>query len=198
MGLIGKGAEAELYSKKFLEREIVAKERREKKYRIKEIDVPLRKKRTRTEAKLLAAAKKALVAVPVIYELNEFDISMNRINGKLLRDVKLTQKLLVLAGIYLARLHNSSIIHGDYTTANIMVDSKGKLFVIDFGLGSFSKDSEDKAVDVLLFKKSLGDKKQFESFLTGYRKESKEFEKTMGQLREVEKRGRYVVRAMQG
>lgn len=198
MTLVGKGAEAELHSKEFLGREVVVKERKEKKYRIKEIDVPLRKKRTRTEAKLLVASKKALVKVPTINELKEFEISMNKIDGKLLRDAKITPSLLSLAGAYLARLHNSGIIHGDYTTANLMVDSKGTLFVIDFGLGSVSKDLEDKAVDVLLFKKSLGDKRKFESFLKGYKKESKEFEKTMGQLKEVEKRGRYVVRAMQG
>ena len=198
MKLIGKGAEAELRSAKFLGDEVVVKDRIEKKYRIKEIDVPLRKKRTRIEARLLSAAKRARVLVPLIYGLGEFEITMTRIGGKLLRDSEITPKILKLSGIYLARLHNSSIIHGDYTPANLMVDSKGDLFVIDFGLGSFSKDLEDKAVDILLMKKALGDKKQYSEFLKGYESESNAYGRVMGQLAEVEKRGRYVVRAMQG
>ncbi len=198
MRLIGKGAEAELREGRFITEGVVVKNRIEKKYRIKEIDVPLRKKRTKIEARLLSAAKKARVKVPLIYGLGEFEITMMRIEGKLLRDARATPLLLKLAGTYLARLHNLSIIHGDYTPANLMVDSKGELFVIDFGLGSFSKDLEDKAVDILLMKKALGDEKQYRTFLKGYETESKEFGRVMGQLTEVEKRGRYVVRAMQG
>jgi Kae1-associated kinase Bud32 len=197
MKLIGKGAEAELRVAKFLGEDSVVKDRVGKKYRIKEIDVPLRKKRTRTEARLLVAAKKAGVKVPIIYGLDEFSITINRIDGKLLRDSRTTEKLLGLAGRYLARLHNADIIHGDYTMANLMVDSKGELYVIDFGLGSLSKDLEDKAVDLLLMKKSLGNKRMYGEFLSGYNGESREFGKVMRQLAEVEKRGRYVVRAMQ-
>ncbi|MFH0817494.1 MAG: KEOPS complex kinase/ATPase Bud32 [Candidatus Micrarchaeota archaeon] len=198
MKLIGKGAEAELLEAKFLKSSVVVKDRIEKKYRIKEIDVPLRKKRTRTEARLLSFAKKANVLVPQVIELGEFEITMNLIEGKLLRDSKITSRLAKLAGIYLARLHNFGINHGDYTPANLIVDSKGELFVIDFGLGSLSKDLEDEAVDILLMKKGLGDKKQFGEFLKGYESERKEFKNVMRQLAEVEKRGRYVVRAMQG
>ncbi|MFH1470307.1 MAG: KEOPS complex kinase/ATPase Bud32 [Candidatus Micrarchaeota archaeon] len=198
MALVGKGAEAELREAKFANEDAVVKDRIEKKYRIREIDVPLRKRRTKIEARLLSASKKSGVRTPLIRELSEFGIVMERIDGKLLRDLEHDSKLLKLAGIYLARLHNSDIIHGDYTPANLMVDSNGELFVIDFGLGSFSKDLEDKAVDILLMKKALGSKAQYGQFLKGYEKESKEFEKVMNQLAEVEKRGRYVVRAMQG
>ncbi len=197
MKLIGKGAEAELYLAELAGKEIVLKDRIEKRYRIKEIDVPLRKKRTRIEARLLSLAKKAGVRVPSVSELTEFRIGMSRIDGKLLRDVKQTAKLLELSGRYLARLHSAGIVHGDYTPANLMVDSEGDLFVIDFGLGSVSKDLEDKAVDILLMKKALGNKKLYESFIRGYAAESAEFEGVMHQLAEVEKRGRYVVRAMQ-
>ncbi len=198
MKLIGKGAEAELREARFLGEEAVAKDRIEKKYRVREIDVPLRKKRTRIEARLLSAAKKAGVKTPLIRELGEFEITMTRIEGRLLGDSRMNPKLLKLAGIYLARLHNSDIIHGDYTPANLMVDSRGNLFVIDFGLGSFSKDLEDRAVDILLMKKALGNKKQYADFLKGYKRESKGHERILNQLLEVEKRGRYVVRAMQG
>ena len=198
MKLIGKGAEAELYLDKFLTREIVVKDRKEKKYRIKEIDVPLRKRRTRNEARLLALAKKALVKVPIVHELGEFKITINRIKGKLLRDSKTTSELLRTAGEYLARLHLAGITHGDYTTANLMVDERGRLHVIDFGLGSFSRDLEDKAIDVLLMKKSLGDEKKYKQFLSGYKIKNKDYSRILKQLEEVERRGRYVVRAMQG
>jgi Kae1-associated kinase Bud32 len=198
MGLVGKGAEAELRDSELAGTPGVLKDRIKKKYRIPQIDIPLRRKRTRTEAKLLSLAKKALVKVPLILMLSEFGVTMSKIDGKLLRDVKLTSKLLRTAGEYLGRLHSAGIVHGDYTPANLMVDGKGELYVIDFGLGSLSNDLEDKAVDILLMKKSLGSTKDFSAFLGGYKKENAESAKVLGQLAEVEKRGRYVVRAMQG
>ncbi|MFH1448498.1 MAG: KEOPS complex kinase/ATPase Bud32 [Candidatus Micrarchaeota archaeon] len=198
MKSIGKGAEAELYKSNFLGKGIVVKERICKKYRIMEIDVPLRRTRTKNEARLLSAAKKAMVPVPTIYEIGTYNIFMSRIDGKLLRDLRTTPFLLRKAGEYLARLHKSNIVHGDYTTANLMVDSDGKLYVIDFGLGSLSKDLEDKAVDILLMKKSLDNRVWYREFLKGYARGNREYRAVLKQLEEVERRGRYVVRAMQG
>ncbi len=194
---IGKGAEAELFRSRFLSKETVVKKRIEKAYRIKQIDCPLRKRRTKTEARLLSAAKKAGVRVPVVYGVDEFQIVMDEIKGKLLRDKEPKPQDIRKAGEYLALLHAADIVHGDYTLANLMVDQKGILYVIDFGLGQLSTDDEDKAVDILLMKKSMGNKKLYSYFLRGYRNYNLDHPKVLRKLEDVEKRGRYVVRAMQ-
>ncbi|MCX6778079.1 MAG: KEOPS complex kinase/ATPase Bud32 [Candidatus Micrarchaeota archaeon] len=200
MKLVGKGAEAELYEAEIIGKTAVIKDRIRKKYRIPQIDVELRKTRTKREAKLLTEAKIAGVRCPLVYQIGEFTITMSRIGGKLMKDSLKGRRLpgnLRTAGKYLALLHLAGIIHGDYTTANVMVDGT-EVTIIDFGLGSFSEDLEDKAVDVLLMKKSLGSKKLYAHFLSGYAKANPKSKKVLERLAEVERRGRYVVRAMQG
>ena len=56
----------------------------------------------------------------------------------------------------LAALHKADIIHGDYTPANLILESGGRrMFVIDFGLGFISNDIEDKAVDVFTMMRAI-------------------------------------------
>ncbi len=195
------GAEAELYKTRVLGEKAVVKKRGEKKYRVKELDEKLRRTRTRTEARILAEAKKTGVRVPAILEISEYEITMELVEGKLLRE-KLNEKndrsisrVLSIAGSYLASLHNANIVHGDFTPANIIV-SKAKPVIIDFGLGGFSREQEDKAVDLLLMKKALADKKKYSAFLHAYAKKASNAPAILKQLEEIEQRGRYVVRAM--
>ena len=49
------------------------------------------------------------------------------------------------------------IIHGDLTSSNIMINltAEHKVYIIDFGLSSFSENIENKAVDLNVFEKSL-------------------------------------------
>ncbi|MEM3555795.1 MAG: KEOPS complex kinase/ATPase Bud32 [Candidatus Micrarchaeia archaeon] len=196
MGFLARGAEAELYVEKFLSRRVVAKRRVEKKYRIKEMDVRLRKSRTRGEAYLLHAAKEVGVNCPVVFEVKEFEIKLELIDGVLLREFiekkKKVGEVLREVGRGLAKLHSAGIVHGDFTTANVMVGKR--VVFIDFGLGGFTDNLEEKAVDVLLMKRSLGDEKRYKCFLMGYR-EYAEFEKVLEKLEEIERRGRYVVRS---
>lgn len=199
---LARGAEAELYLYRLVDRVVATKNRVSKVYRIKEIDVPLRRSRTRGEASLLHSAKEAGVACPVIYEIGKFELNLSFIDGVLLRDFIKDRKSRGIGkvaeevGRGLAKLHRLGIVHGDFTTANVMVSGR-KVFFIDFGLGSFSKDAEEKAIDVLLMKKSLGDEKLYRSFLSGYRQYEK-YKEVMEQLAEIEKRGRYVVRSWAG
>lgn len=199
---LARGAEAELYTDRFINRRVATKNRVIKRYRIKEIDVPLRRSRTRSEASLLHSAKEASVACPPVYEIDEFSLKLGFIDGVLLRDFikhrkgKDISRVVREAGRGLARLHRLGVVHGDFTTANVMVDGR-KVFFIDFGLGSFSKDAEEQAIDVLLMKKSLGSEKTYRSFLSGYGKYEK-YGEVMRQLAEIEKRGRYVVRSWAG
>jgi N6-L-threonylcarbamoyladenine synthase/protein kinase Bud32 len=191
-----RGAEAELFLTEFLSKKCVVKRRVSKKYRIRELDEMLRKTRTKSEANLLHSVKKANILCPIIYGMGEFELLMNFVEGVLLRELmekKNVSKIIQTLGEELARMHELNIVHGDFTTANVIVN-KSKPCIIDFGLGGFSQDVEEKATDVLLMKKSLGDEKLFQSFLTGYSK-NREYSKVMKQVTEIEKRGRYVVRS---
>ncbi|MCL5018601.1 MAG: Kae1-associated serine/threonine protein kinase, partial [Candidatus Pacearchaeota archaeon] len=69
-------------------------------------------------------------------------------------------------------------------------------YLIEFGLGFFSRKAEDKAVDLHLLKQALEAKhfknwkELFEEVKKGY-KDSKESQKVLERLLAVEKRGRY-------
>ncbi|MEM3031196.1 MAG: KEOPS complex kinase/ATPase Bud32 [Candidatus Micrarchaeia archaeon] len=199
--LIAWGAEAEVYAARLFGENVVVKRRVQKAYRIPEIDIPLRRARTRGEALLLHRAKLAGVSAPIVRHLGDYEIWMSVVKGRLLRDAlpglgaRRARGVLEAAGRALARLHANGIIHGDFTPANIVVDGKG-VTVIDFGLGGFSNKLEDKAVDLLLMKKGLADEKLFRAFLRGYARASEKANAALARMREVEKRGRYVVRGM--
>jgi TP53 regulating kinase-like protein len=190
--IIAQGAEAILIQ----EDEHLIKDRIKKGYRNSELDLKLRKSRTRHEAKILERAIK-IVPVPKILGTNEFKIEMEFIKGKKLSDEldkmpeKEAFKVCKLIGQEVAKLHNSGIIHGDLTTSN-MILKNNKVFLIDFGLGFHSVHVEDKAVDIHLLKEALQSKhfrnweKYFQEFIKGYKNEQ-----VLRQLEKVEKRGRY-------
>ncbi|MBT3720315.1 Kae1-associated serine/threonine protein kinase [archaeon] len=192
MTLIGKGAEAEI----FKEDNIVIKKRIKKNYRIKEIDLPLRKTRTRREAKILEKLPKEIPA-PKLIQLDDknMEIKMSFIKGKKIRDILEGDLNLCLEiGEKLALMHNSEIIHGDLTTSNMIYDNN--VYFIDFGLSYFSKKIEDKAVDLHLIKQALESKhhtifeKAFSLVLKGYKNKSKNYNEVITRLEKVESRGR--------
>jgi Kae1-associated kinase Bud32 len=92
---------------------------------------------------------------------------------------------------WIPKLHSADIIHGDITSSNIML-MNGQLVFLDFGLGRYSDLDEDKAVDLLVLKKSLQsiDHKQaityFDRVLEGYGDK-----KVISKITDIEKRGRY-------
>jgi len=190
--IIAQGAEAILIQ----EDKHLIKDRIKKGYRNSELDLKLRKLRTRHEAKILERANK-IVPVPKVLGTSEFKIEMEFIQGKKLSDEldkmpeKEALKICKLIGQEVAKLHNSGIIHGDLTTSN-MILKNNKVFLIDFGLGFHSVHVEDKAVDIHLLKEALQSKhfrnweKYFQEFIKGYKNEQ-----VLKQLEKVEKRGRY-------
>lgn len=176
---------------------VVLKERVRKGYRVPQLDERLRRLRTRNEAKLLHEAKRAGVLCPVVYSVSNYELITSFLEGELLLDALRRGDggaVLRATGEALARLHSAGIVHGDFTTANVMV-GEGKAWVIDFGLGEFSDALEEKAIDVLLMKRSLGDARRYGEFLKGYRAYEKSAA-VLEKLKEIERRGRYVVRAM--
>jgi N6-L-threonylcarbamoyladenine synthase/protein kinase Bud32 len=185
--IVIRGAEALVKQIRFFEQDAVLKDRIKKIYREAELDALLRKRRTKAEARLLHKAKIAGVPCPTIFYVDEFSIIMNFLKGK---RPAMDKKEAQTAGEYLAKLHNNGVIHGDYTPANLIRTATG-LFVIDFGLGFFSNDIEDMAIDVFTMLKALGNKnKAAGEFLKGYKLCSK-YAAVMGRVGDVSKRIRY-------
>ncbi len=195
--VLNRGAEAIIY--KFGER--VVKFRKRKTYRIKEIDLPLIKYRTRREARILEKLNKQGFPCPKLIDVDEERgcIVMQFIQGAKLKDVLSKNNYKVFmkkAGVLLGKLHSMNIIHDDLTTSNFIVSDK--LYIIDFGLSFVSQKIEDKAVDIHLFKRALESKhsnfweEAFNTFLYAYKETYNEAEQVIKRLNDkVEKRGRY-------
>ena len=190
--LIAKGAESNIVKGNYLGENAVLKDRVVKNYRISEIDNKIRKARTKEEAKLLSDAKRAGVKTPVLYDIDLENkiITMEEINGSMLKDV-IDDDLAFRLGEEISKLHSFDIIHGDITTSNILLRGDDLIF-IDFGLGRYSNMKEDKAVDLLVLKKSLQSidynlaLRYFDLVLKGYGDES-----ILKAIEDIESRGRY-------
>lgn len=199
--VMAKGAESNIIKSKYLENKAILKNRIPKNYRIPEIDNEIRKSRTKLEAKLLSDTKRAGVITPVLYDvdLENKNILMSEIDGIMVKDI-LDDNSMNLAyeiGKNIAKFHNIDIIHGDITTSNVMVQD-GKIVFLDFGLGKYSDLFEDKAVDLLVLKKSLQSFNHnlaieiFDKVLKGYSDNYRESKKkVINKINEIESRGRY-------
>jgi TP53 regulating kinase-like protein len=194
MRKLGEGAEAKIFETEMFGERVVAKVRQEKKYRIRELDVSLRASRTRREARLMHKAHAAGVEVPRVVALGKFSIYMEKLGGRLMKDCRMRQSDYGRIGRLLAAMHNAGIIHGDFTPANLMVRG-GKISVIDFGLAEESGSAEERAIDLLLMKRSipLG---RYEGLEMAYAKEAGKSRETLRRLAEVELRGRYQIRTL--
>ncbi len=171
--LFGKGAEAELLESKWNGRQALHKIRVAKKYRVPSLDHSLRKRRTRREAKCLRIARESGVPVPELFLENEekFELVIEKLNGTLLSRKKVSSKEAEQAGEVLAQLHLVGIIHGDYSTSNLMSvkNSSGeRVFAIDFGLAELNKNVEQRADDAIVFEKSLDEPSLSKAFRKGY------------------------------
>ncbi|HVA83090.1 MAG TPA: KEOPS complex kinase/ATPase Bud32 [Candidatus Aquilonibacter sp.] len=194
MKMIGEGAEAKIYALDIFGTDALAKNRVEKKYRVPQLDIEIRETRTRKEARILYALSNAGVNAPRLIGLGKFTIYMSRLEGKLLKDIKAEPAEFAKIGGQLALMHNANVSHGDFTPANIM-KCKGEYFIIDFGLAEISNSIEEKAIDLLLIKRSSTGS-QYSSLLKGYAKVSKNSKEILERLEEIEKRGRYQVRTL--
>ncbi len=151
-----KGAEAELLKTKYKGSMTLLKKRIPKGYRNNLLDGRIRKRRTRSEAKIIRALA-PIIKVPEIFYVDEkkCEIAMEFIEGKMLKEIiENMPELATLAGKEIKKIHEQNIIHGDLTTSNILYANKALCF-IDFGLGYFSKKVEDKATDLIVFKKTF-------------------------------------------
>ena len=197
---IGKGAEADL----FLLGDRVSKVRIRKAYREPTLDQHLRRARTRREARLLSLARRAGVATPYVRDVDNVSctVEMSFIPGEQVRRLlpslspEERRGLCVRIGEAVGRLHSANIVHGDLTTANMLLHD-GRVYFIDFGLGGVSDAVEDKGVDLLVFKKVLHsthyryEEECWEGFVEGYSRTYEKSAEALERLRIIAKRGRY-------
>ncbi len=207
MKLLKQGAEAKIFEDKKANQDVVVKHRIKKSYRISQIDEKLRKYRTNLEFNLLAAARRAGVLTPTIIDVDEknYTITMEMISGERIKELfyKLDKKRIAEIseeiGKIVGKLHNVGIIHGDLTTSNMIMRDE-QIYLIDFGLGFFSKKIEDQGVDLKLFREALKSTHfnileiAWENFLKGYKKEYKDANLVIRKVDEIERRARYTQR----
>jgi Kae1-associated kinase Bud32 len=186
-----KGAEAivEIYD------DVVIKRRLQKGYRVRELDLKLRKERTRSEAKIQSDARKAGVPTPIIYDIETFSIVMERIQGSALKFI-LNEKICEKAGETLCMLHLAGIAHGDPTTYN-MIYSENRVYLIDFGLAYYDGSLEARGVDLHVFFQTLASThEKFEplkdAFILGYGKRCLDVNEVLDKVEEIKERGRYL------
>lgn len=104
-------------------------------------------------------------------------------------------------GYLLGRMHDSSIIHGDLTTSNMLLQgdpSDLNLVLIDFGLSSFEASAEDKGVDLYVLERAFlsshpHSQQLFDTILQSYSAASvcsSKCQEAVAKLEEVRLRGR--------
>ena len=169
-----------------------------KQYRHPELDLKLRKTRTRREAKVLQKISGIIPSCAYVDHSDvDMSIKMKFIDGPMVKEVFETdfEKLSTEIGKNVALLHNEGIIHGDLTTSNMIVSNE--IHFIDFGLSFFSEKVEDKAVDLHLLKQALESKhhtvfeKAFAVVLKSYSEVGTNGQEVLERLEIVEKRGRH-------
>jgi Kae1-associated kinase Bud32 len=197
------GAEARLDSAIWMGRSVVNKQRVIKGYRHPVLDKHLQTFRIKNEVRLMLEARRAGIAVPIIYsvDLAENRIVMEEIPGMRVKDALETMPMDAAEGVcrkigeIAAKIHANDIVHGDLTTSNMLLDGD-RIVVIDFSLGSKSSELEDKGVDMHLLEEAFHSAHHRRSGLYGSVKDS--YVKTypagaevLKKVKEIEKRGRY-------
>ncbi|WP_460124564.1 Kae1-associated kinase Bud32 [Stetteria hydrogenophila] len=202
--LVARGAEAEIHVGAFMGLRAVYKLRVPKGYMHPRLDASLRLRRTRREARVMIAARRAGARVPRVYAVFPAAglVVMEYLEGPTLREVfnrdpGLGVSLSREAGRILGLIHRAGVVHGDYTTSNLVQTERG-LYAIDFGLADFSESLEERAVDIHLYRRSLESAhashapQAFKEFTEGYRETAPNPGEVLERAEEIRLRGRYV------
>ncbi|MEA5387816.1 bifunctional N(6)-L-threonylcarbamoyladenine synthase/serine/threonine protein kinase [Haloarculaceae archaeon H-GB11] len=172
----------------------VVKRRLPRSYRHPTLDERLRGDRTREEARLTSDARRRGVPTPLIRDVDvaETTIVFQHVGEADLRD-RLTEPRVRDVGEHLATIHEAGFVHGDPTTRNVRV-GPDRTYLIDFGLGYYTKDVEDYAMDLHVFEQSLAGTADDAETLVGSFEDayqSRGTDAVLDRLREIEGRGRY-------
>lgn len=176
-------------------KDTAVKRRFSKRYRVPALDRRLIAERTRGEARLIAAARRAGVPTPVISDVTVDSIVMDRICGTLLKN-DLSEHNLEHAGETVGKLHAAGIMHGDLTTSNIILQD-GRCVLIDFGLSQVTAEIEQQGVDIHVLFQTLtsttaGAEVLKVAFIRGYRGSFAGADDVLAREHEIELRGRYL------
>jgi len=187
---LASGAEASIE----LKGGMIIKTRAPKRYRLRELDEGIRRERTKMEARLISEARRWGVPTPVIYDVTDYVIAMEYIEGEPLKKV-LTRELSERVGELVGRLHSCGIVHGDLTTSNLIL-KQDKIYLIDFGLAYYDKSIEAQGVDVhVLFQtyESTHEDPEglIQAFTNGYTRVFPKAGQVLARVKEIEARGRY-------
>jgi N6-L-threonylcarbamoyladenine synthase/protein kinase Bud32 len=183
----------------------VEKQRLPKSYRHPDLDERLRTERTRIEARLTAEARREGVPTPVVYDVDprEATLAVECVGESDLREA-LTADRVRDVGRHLAALHDGGFVHGDPTPRNVRVSrpneatddgaAPDRTYLIDFGLGYYTDDLEDYAMDLHVFEQGLDGTTDDadalrDAFEAAYRDAADPA--VVEQLRAIEGRGRY-------
>ncbi|RUM34390.1 MAG: Kae1-associated kinase Bud32 [Archaeoglobus sp.] len=177
---------------------VVEKARKRKRYRINKLDEILRKRRIKNEVRLMSAARRCGVPTPIVLDVEEDVIVMERIDGIPVREI-MSEDICREIGRSLAKMHSVNIVHGDVTPMNMILKDE-MIYFIDFGLAFVDTDIEPKGVDVHVFFEAL--KAYFgnwvrlkQAFIEGYIEVGDR--EVIKRAEEIAERGRYVRRVSQ-
>jgi len=177
----------------------VVKTRNPRTYRHPVLDERLRVERTREEARLTTDARRHGVPTPVVLDV---DPAAGRLVFETVGDADLRDQLTAdrvrAVARHLAAVHGAGFVHGDPTTRNVRVSRSGagdgRTYLIDFGLGYYTDDVEDYAMDLHVLGQSLAGTADdaealFAAAADAYRRAGDPT--VVDHLREIEGRGRY-------
>ena len=196
------GAEARLDSARWMNREVVVKQRVVKGYRHPALDSALQSFRIRNEVRLMLEARRAGIAVPIVYsvDLEGNRIVMEEVLGTRVKDALQDPSVDAEAicreiGTIAGRLHVNDIVHGDLTTSNMLLEGD-RIVLIDFSLGGKSSETEDKGVDMHLLEEAFHSAHHqraelYEAVKDSYKSSYVQGAEVLQKVREIERRGRY-------
>lgn len=200
--VIYRGAEAVLYMGESDGENVIVKERVSKGYRLPEIDRRIISQRTRQEAGLLSRARRAGVLVPKVVDSEKARIMLEwlgdmTVKGMLDRsDNRARMGMYRKMGENIALLHSRGIVHGDLTTANMILKGD-EVYFVDFGLGKFSARIEDFASDLFLLYEALKSthagllEEAWGNVLNAYKQRYLRSEEVLKRIEEIKNRRRY-------
>lgn len=192
---ISEGAEAKVYREEVFGKSLIIKTRMPKPYRQKELDEEIRFSRTRSEARIIGMVNEMKICAPILVAAGKYTIIMSEVKGTRMSSAKnLKNDFFSSIGMMLAALHSADISHGDFTPANIIVNN-GRPCIIDFGLSEITKSIEEKAIDLLLMKRSISEAEYAvmeKSYAASYRAAGE----VIRRLATIERRGRYQTRTL--
>ncbi|SEN51054.1 bifunctional N6-L-threonylcarbamoyladenine synthase / protein kinase Bud32 [Halorientalis persicus] len=176
----------------------VVKHRKPRGYRHPQLDERLRVERTREEARLTADARRHGVPTPVVLDVDPWETRLvfEFVGDADLRE-RLTEPNVRDVGRHLATIHEAGFVHGDPTTRNVRVSFEGdddRTYLIDFGLGYYTDDREDYAMDLHVLAQSLAGTTDDHEALFAAAEDAYAAvgdERVVAHLREIEGRGRY-------